>query len=86
VGSIGEMVQHGFNGYLVPPRDALAFAEAAKKLVLDQSLAQLFARNAQFLAEGEMSWSSIAARSFEVYCLAQQLKGKRRLLKTLTRF
>jgi glycosyltransferase involved in cell wall biosynthesis len=86
VGSIAEMVHHGYNGYLVPPRDALAFAEAAKKLVVDQSLAQLFASNAQLLVEREMSWASIAARSFEVYCSAKQIRRKRRLLQKPTRF
>lgn len=67
VGSIGEVVRDGFNGLLVPPKDAAALAAAIRKLIEDQELAGEMAQYAVNLAKGELSWQAIAARTVALY-------------------
>ncbi len=70
VGSIGEVVRDGYNGLLVPPRDAAALAHAIKRLVEDQQLAKTMAANATQLAATELSWEAIADSTVNAYRLA----------------
>jgi glycosyltransferase involved in cell wall biosynthesis len=45
VGGIPEIVDHGSNGFLVPPKDASALAAAVSTLLTDQRMASAFGRN-----------------------------------------
>ncbi len=71
VGSIDEIVRHGFNGLIVPPCDSRALADAIMHLVSDQDRARIFAENSLRLAKHEFAWTSIAERTTEVYKFAQ---------------
>ena len=72
VGSIGEMVRNGFNGLLVPKRDADALANAIKTLLKDHPLLQKMSDGAAWLATNELSWKSIAKKTQAVYEIALQ--------------
>jgi alpha-maltose-1-phosphate synthase len=67
VGSIGEVVRNGFNGLLVPPRDADMLAEAIESLIMDQDLAKKMGRNAKELARTDVSWDAIAPKTIKTY-------------------
>lgn len=67
VGSIGEMVRDGFNGTLVPPKDARALADAIAGLVKDQSLCKRYSINARQLAENDLSWAEIGKQTADAY-------------------
>lgn len=72
VGSIGEMVKDGFNGFLVPPQDSIALANAIKRLISDSALAVNMGKNAVDLVKGELSWSAIAQKTLGVYQYVRQ--------------
>lgn len=74
VGSIREVVRHGFNGLLVPPRDSVALAAAIRTLVEDSHLAVQFGKNAISLVENELSWPAIAEQTIEVYRRARHTR------------
>lgn len=74
VGSVGEMVKDGFNGILVPPRNANALANAIQTLLEDNDLAGQMGRNARQLAENDLSWRNIARNTVQVYQFAVQHK------------
>lgn len=79
VGSIGEVIRDGINGYLVPPRNADALAHAVRRVIDDTANAVNMATNNYNLARGDFSWDSIALRSAGVYDLAiQHKRGFRR--------
>ena len=67
VGSVSEMVRHGYNGLLVPPSNAAALADAIAKLVADESMSIEFGKNSQALAQGEYSWKEVARLTKEAY-------------------
>jgi glycosyltransferase involved in cell wall biosynthesis len=67
VGGIPEVVEHGETGYLVPPRDAESLAEAIVSLLRDSGLRRAMGRKALEKAESELSWSSIARSTMQVY-------------------
>jgi len=76
-----EIVRHGDNGLLVPPRDPLALAQAIATLVEDPALrAQMGARGRQ-LAVNEFSSERITG---EVLALYQTLLGDRRPVLSLS--
>lgn len=79
VGSIGEVVREGYNGFLVPPRDVPALASAIKLLVENQQLAVTLAKNAIRLAATELSWETIADSTAEAYRLAIAHKSGRKM-------
>jgi len=55
VGGNPELVKHGFNGFLVPPRDSKAIAEAIIKLASNPSLSKKMRKNARSFAEKSLS-------------------------------
>ncbi len=62
-----ETVVEGVNGFLVPPRDALALADALDRLVSDAKLRQSMGRASRILATAEFSSERIIAETLAVY-------------------
>jgi glycosyltransferase involved in cell wall biosynthesis len=76
-GSIGEMVEHGRTGLLVPPADERLLANALLELLRDDEKCSRFGRNAAALAQGQLNWDIIAEQNLEVYEKAMAQYGKR---------
>ena len=55
VGSLSEMVQDGYSGIVIPPRDALALAEAMISLLSDSRKRRRLARNAHIISQSGAS-------------------------------
>lgn len=62
-----ETVVEGVNGFLVPPRDALALADALDRLVSDAKLRQSMGLASRNLATAEFSSERIIAETLAVY-------------------
>lgn len=68
VGGLGEMVEEGKTGLLVPPKDADALANAITSLLRNDTALDEMARNIQndyFV--GDKSWKVIAEKYVEFY-------------------
>lgn len=62
-----EIVKHGENGLLVPPRDALSLAQAVEQLLLDKELRSRFGSRGRELAELSFGQELVVAQTFSVY-------------------
>lgn len=67
VGSLTEVVDNGVNGYIVPPRDVDALAEAIIKLLKDNKLRKTMGESAYLRTKQDLSWERIANKTIEVY-------------------
>lgn len=67
VGSIPEVVIDGSNGYIVPPNDPSALAEALLGILSDKCLRQTMGQRAQEFAETVLDWKEIAKKTAEFY-------------------
>lgn len=67
VGGIPEMVQDGATGYLVPPRDVPSLARAIVDLLKNVDLREKMGRNALAKAQAELSFTTIANRTYQAY-------------------
>jgi glycosyltransferase involved in cell wall biosynthesis len=67
VGAIGELVEDGKTGFLVPPKDPKALAEALNKLLRDDKLRKQMGENGYMKMKGELSWDEISAKTIELY-------------------
>jgi starch synthase len=67
VGSIPEIVEDGLTGFIVPPRDSDALADAVIKLLKDERLRKQMGGNAYMKMKKELSWNAIAEKTIEVY-------------------
>ena len=67
VGSIPEVVDDGITGFIVPPRDEKALADAIIKLLKDESLRKNMGENAYKKMKEDLSWDKIAEKTVEVY-------------------
>ena len=67
VGSIPEVVEDGKTGFVVPPRDVNALADAIIKLLKDDKLRKEMGENAYRKMEEELSWDKIAEKTIEIY-------------------
>ena len=67
VGSLPEMVEPGQTGYLVPPRDEQALADAIVRLLRDKALRQRMGANARNKVENEYSAGAVAHQTLSVY-------------------
>ncbi len=67
VGGLPELVDPGHTGYLVPPRDEQALADAVIRLLTDPELRREMGANARRKAETELSSEAIAAKTIAVY-------------------
>lgn len=62
-----EIVRHEENGFLVPPQNALALAEAISTLVNDPGLRRRMGEKSREIASASFSMSKIIARYFDIY-------------------
>jgi alpha-maltose-1-phosphate synthase len=75
VGSIPEIVDDGITGYIVPPRDVNALAEAIIKLLKDDKLRKQMGENAYIKLKTDLSWDNIAEKTIQVY--KEAIRGKK---------
>lgn len=64
---ISDIVTHGENGLLVPPRNPKAFAEAILTLSNDENLRRRLSQNARQLMLEKYCWSTIIKKMEKVY-------------------
>ncbi len=62
-----EVVSHGHNGLLVEPRNALALADAIRKLAVDKDMRMRFGAAGRIRAEHEFSTTQINSQTMDVY-------------------
>jgi len=62
-----EIVRHGENGLLVPVRDAVALAEALRKLIANPDLRQQMGERGREIASSEFSTEIIVGKIVDVY-------------------
>lgn len=67
IGSIPEVVDDGITGFIVPPNDTTALAEAVIKLLNDDKLRENMGENAYKKMSDELSWDDIALKTIEIY-------------------
>jgi len=67
VGSIPEVVEDGITGFLVPPKNSKALAEAITKILMDDKLGMKMGENGYIKMKKELSWNTIADKTIEVY-------------------
>jgi glycosyltransferase involved in cell wall biosynthesis len=67
VGAIPEIVDNGITGFIVPPKNPEALAEAIIKLLKDEDLRKQMGENAYKKLKTDLSWDNIAEKTIEVY-------------------
>lgn len=67
VGSIPEVVDNGITGFVVPPRDVKALAEALINLLKDEDLRKKMGVNSYKKMKEELSWDIISKQTVETY-------------------
>jgi glycosyltransferase involved in cell wall biosynthesis len=67
VGGIPELVEHGKNGYLVPPREPRALAAAIRLLADNPDLRAEIGRRNRAQAEANLSWARMTTRYLSTY-------------------
>ncbi len=67
VGSIPDVVENNVTGYVVPPRDSEALANAIIKLLKDDKLRENMGENAYRKMKADLSWDAVAEKTIEVY-------------------
>jgi glycosyltransferase involved in cell wall biosynthesis len=78
VGGAPEVIDHGRNGLLVPPRDPEALAEALLALLGDDPLCRELGRNAKATIERQYTWEAVGARYVACYerLLSDRARGR----------
>ena len=76
VGSIPEVVDDGETGFIVPPRDSEALAEAIIRLLKDEKLRKEMGENAYKKLKEDVAWDKIAEKHIEVYKKALQARNR----------
>jgi alpha-maltose-1-phosphate synthase len=67
VGSINEVVEDGKTGFIVPPRDAAAIADAVGKILTDRHQRLQMGENAYRKMNEEFSWDTVVRETVRVY-------------------
>lgn len=67
VGGLPELVEEGETGFVVPPNDAPALAEALTALLADRGRARAMGLRARRLAEERHAWPLIARQTLAIY-------------------
>jgi len=76
VPGLQELVQDTVNGYLVPPRDPIALADALALLIDNGYERRRMGRQSRLIAERQFAWEYIAAQYVEVYRQILERYGK----------
>jgi D-inositol-3-phosphate glycosyltransferase len=66
-GGLSEVVKNGRTGFVVPPNDARAIAEASITILNDPALRERFGLEGKRLAETTFSWTTIGSTTAELY-------------------
>jgi len=66
VGGIPDIIQDGFNGLLIQPKNSQAITEAIIKIFSDKNLAQRLTQNAQITVQ-KFAWSNIVSQVSDLY-------------------
>lgn len=80
-GGIPEYVEHGVSGWLVPPNDAAALADAIVRLSSDNDLRARLKQNAPRRIQNYCNPQSIAIKTVEIYRRAADYHKKRPLTR-----
>lgn len=75
VGGIPDLVQHGINGFLVPPGDVEGLAEALIKTLMDKGLAEKMGKAGRKMITEKFSADHMARSIEKLYCNLLTLKG-----------
>jgi glycosyltransferase involved in cell wall biosynthesis len=75
VGALGEIVNDGENGYLVPTDDEATFADRLQRLLKDNELRARFGGNGRRLVEAKFNLEKNAALILEYLKKAARRKG-----------
>ena len=67
VGGLPEVVKQGETGFLVPPGDPMALAEALIKILEDTEFRKKMEKNIERICNDEMSWHNAALQTLHVY-------------------
>ena len=67
VGDVGEVVRDGDTGYLVPPRDPRALADAIARMIEEPDSRREMGSNARALAESQFDVRRLAQQTAELY-------------------
>jgi 1,2-diacylglycerol 3-alpha-glucosyltransferase len=67
IGPHPEIIENGTTGFIVPPTNVNALAEAIIKLLKDDKLRQEMGENAYKTVKEKFSWDKIAQRTLQVY-------------------
>lgn len=67
VGGIKEVVVDGETGFLVPPADPPALAEALRKVLADPEMGRQMGLKGRWRVEERFSWTSIARQTLKMY-------------------
>jgi len=67
VGSIPEIVDHGINGLIVPPRDSDNLAKAILQILTNPNLKQRMSREAKAKASQDLALDRVARLHLEAY-------------------
>ena len=66
-GGLSEVVNDGRIGFVVPPKDSKALAEATIKILNNPDLLEQMGREAKMVAESEYCWKRVALKTMDVY-------------------
>lgn len=67
VGGLPEVVEDGVSGFVVPPRDPKATAEAIEKFVLDESLREQIGQNGRERVKRLYNWDDNVKQMIRIY-------------------
>lgn len=77
VGAIPEIVDDGITGFIVPPRNPKALADAIVKFLKDEKLRKQMGENAYKKLKRDLAWDKIAEKTIEVYKKAIAAKNEK---------
>jgi len=75
VGGIPEIISHGQNGLLIPPRDPAAIVEAIQQLLKDESLRKKLSEAAQATAARNFSYEILNQKTKQLYQSMESADG-----------
>ena len=69
VGSFDEVVEDGKTGFIVPPRDPAAIADAVAKMLKDRQRRLQMGENAYRKMNEDLSWDTVVTDTVRIYTL-----------------